>query len=647
MATIQEQFERIQKEEAENKSIPKPLKLSAVLQLIDNETLVIPEFQRDFEWNLDRFALLFDSIYRGYTIGNLLLWKVKHKLAHKTIGAEKTKTIDQIENKEYTYILDGQQRLTTLYGVLRGKPISRNRNKPKLYKIYFDIKNDEFIKETLKIEGLGNRTIKKVIYDGDFDKFRFIDMSQIFDETSNFPENLINKDEEANKLALKNSDITQDEYFKRDEELKQTETLLKQFASVIKSFEIPQIVDYNDDIDKVVTVFERINTQNMQLDIYDIMVAKTYENIIFNEKTFTFNLNRACDKILYNKDLTDEQLSPDKELSDDENLYYGINEVTLLRVLSIFINQDNKIALQKKDIYDLKAQLIQNNIVNFRKILSYIHNYCKNQLNINDIEENYTNNNVLSFLTYVFSKRNYRKTNHEILNLWFWNSMIFNRFPGAQLQLIEKDVISFEKGEELFKQAIKQRRNIDIFNNEHMINHKKLIDAGYNKVNSRIYHSCIILLNSLKPLDFDGKHEIELADYIGSNTKNNKHHIIPYNSDAGKQIRNKYGASKGEFLINNIANIVIISSDLNKELSKKSPKEYFEKYESTTNFNDILKTHLIDEKMYEDLKNEKYEDFLIVRTKKILDLIKKRCSIDNEKLVFETHDSSEDEENGN
>ena len=646
-ASIQEQFDRIKKEDADNKSIPKPLKLSAVLQLIDNETLVVPEFQRDFEWNLDRFALLFDSVYRGYTIGNLLLWQIEHKLAHKTIGAEKTKTIDQIENKLYTYVLDGQQRLTTLYGILRGKAISRNGNKPKLYKIYFDIKNDEFIKETQKIEDLSNRTIKRVLSDGNFDKFRFIDMSHIFEEKLNFPENLIKEEEEANKLALKKTEINQDEYFKKDEELKEKESMLKQFSSVIKSFEIPQIVDYNDDIDKVVTVFERINTQNMQLDIYDIMVAKTYENISFNEKTCTFNLNRACDKLLYNNELPEENLFPDKELPDDENLYYSIYNVTLLRMLSIFLNKDSKIALQKKDIYDMKAQLIQDNIIQFRMSLSSIHNYCKNQLNINDIREDYTNNNVLSLLTYVFSKKTYRDCNHELLNLWFWNSMVFNRFPGSQLQLIEKDTSAFDKGEDTFKRAINQRRNLLILNDEHMINGTKLIDAGYQKVNSKIYQSCILLLNSLKPVDFDGKHEIQLAEDIVSNTKNNKHHIIPYNSDAGKELRKQYAGSKGEFILNNIANIAIIGSGINKEISKKSPKKYFEKYESRPNFKEILKTHLIDDVMYEDLKNERYEEFLITRTRKILNLIKEKCSIDKEKFVFETHDSSEDEDNDN
>ena len=647
MTKIEEQYKRIREEQEKKRFRDEPLPIAAVLKDIDSGSLVIPEFQRNFVWDMDKIALLFDSIFKGYTIGNLLFWKTTEKLAHKKIGDKNAIPIEQIENKEYTYVLDGQQRLTSLYAVLRGKQVYKGSNKkPKLIKIFFDVKTGEFIKYTAKLEEFKDRTLEKIDKDGLLDRFRLIDLSQIFDEKSNFPNNLIDSErKKINGELINPEDINR--FKEKNSELEKKKEILEKFAEILRTYTIPQFVDRDKNIDSVVTIFERINTQNVKLDIFDIMVAKTYENILFNDKKFTFNLNRARDKLLYNKELSEENLSPNKELSDDENLYYGIDDVTLLRMFSIFINKDNKIALQKKDIYDLRAQQIQDNIVPFRKILTYIHNYCKNQLNIDDVEEDYTNNNVLSFLTYVFSKKSYRDSNPKILNLWFWNSMLFNRFPGSQLQLIGRDVIAFGKGEDTFKRAINQRRNLLILNDENIISDIKLIDAGYNKVNSKLYQSCILLLNSLKPVDFDGKHEIKLADYIGSNTKNNKHHIIPYNSDAGKQLRKKFGSSKGEFIINNIANIAIISSDLNKEISKKSPKEYFKKNESATNFKEILKTHLIDENMYEDLKNERYEEFLIARTKKILDLIKEKCSIDNENLVFEIHNSSEEDENGN
>ena len=96
-------------------------------------------------------------------------------------------------------------------------------------------------------------------------------------------------------------------------------------------------------------------------------------------------------------------------------------------------------------------------------------------------------------------------------------------------------------------------------------------------------------------------------------------------------------------MINNIANIAIISSELNKHISGKDPKDYFKEYEKLPNFNEILDKHLITEKMYRDLCNEQYEEFLKKRTEKIINTIISKCKINDEKLIIR----EEEEENDN
>ena len=95
--------------------------------------------------------------------------------------------------------------------------------------------------------------------------------------------------------------------------------------------------------------------------------------------------------------------------------------------------------------------------------------------------------------------------------------------------------------------------------------------------------------------------------------------------------------------IDSCKKVKLQSAQVTLDWWETQPKEV--KYEALENidFKEILKTHLIDEDMYKDLKNEKYEEFLIARTKKILDLIKERCAISKEKIIFETHDSDEEE----
>ena len=490
MTGVESQYERVKKEEEGKKFKDEPLPIAAALKDIDDEKMVIPEFQRDFVWDLDKISLLFDSIYRGYTIGNLLLWITTEKLAHKKVGDKDALPLELVEDKEYTYVLDGQQRLTSLYSILRGKPVyRRGRKRPKSYKIYFDTKNDEFVKFNAKLEEFGNKPLQKIENEGKLDKFRFINLSLIFNDKEDFPTKFI--DTERKKIETECKDL--EEFKQKNRELERKKEILAKFSHILRSYKISQIVDRNTKIDRVVTIFERINTQNVKLDIFDIMVAKTYQNIKFQGKDYTFNLRRAVSKITYKNELEDEDLSPDSVLPDDENLYYWIYNTTLLRQISIYLSaiKDGSIALQKSDIYKLKAQNIYDNIAGMRTLLNSLHRFCKNQLNINDVDEDLTDNKILSFLSYIFSKKEYAKEDTELLNKWFWNSMIFNRFPGAQLQLIEKDINAYNKGKDYFLDYIRQRRSMLILNKEHKLGVFEFLDAGYGNINSNLYLSLI------------------------------------------------------------------------------------------------------------------------------------------------------------
>lgn len=91
------------------------MKISTVLDHIDSGHVVLPEFQRGYVWSRDQVRRLFDSLYRRYPIGGLLVWVTEAKTAIKRGQGPVTPGIVKL-------LLDGQQRMTTLYGVARGKP---------------------------------------------------------------------------------------------------------------------------------------------------------------------------------------------------------------------------------------------------------------------------------------------------------------------------------------------------------------------------------------------------------------------------------------------------------------------------------------------------------------------------------------------
>ncbi|SEL36670.1 GmrSD restriction endonuclease domain-containing protein [Rhodococcus maanshanensis] len=89
-------------------------KLSTLLDEIDSGTVLLPEFQRGYVWNRDQVRGLMRSLYLGYPVGGLLMWETTSD-GVSVRGSVAAAGIRQL-------LLDGQQRVTSMYGVVRGTP---------------------------------------------------------------------------------------------------------------------------------------------------------------------------------------------------------------------------------------------------------------------------------------------------------------------------------------------------------------------------------------------------------------------------------------------------------------------------------------------------------------------------------------------
>jgi hypothetical protein len=91
------------------------MKISTILDHIDSGHMALPEFQRGYVWNGDQVRKLFTSLYLRRPVGGLLVWATESKTAaHRGEGPLAAGVVK--------LLLDGQQRMTSLYGVVRGKP---------------------------------------------------------------------------------------------------------------------------------------------------------------------------------------------------------------------------------------------------------------------------------------------------------------------------------------------------------------------------------------------------------------------------------------------------------------------------------------------------------------------------------------------
>lgn len=91
------------------------MKIFTILDQIDNGAVALPEFQRGYVWNREQVRGLMDSLYRKHPIGSLLVWQTRTENADaRGDGTLQAGTVK--------LLLDGQQRITSLYGIIRGRP---------------------------------------------------------------------------------------------------------------------------------------------------------------------------------------------------------------------------------------------------------------------------------------------------------------------------------------------------------------------------------------------------------------------------------------------------------------------------------------------------------------------------------------------
>jgi hypothetical protein len=90
-------------------------KLNTILDQIDSGVIALPEFQRGYVWSREQVRRLMRSLYRAYPVGVFLMWETQAETAETRSDTGASVGVVKL-------LLDGQQRITSLYGIIRGKP---------------------------------------------------------------------------------------------------------------------------------------------------------------------------------------------------------------------------------------------------------------------------------------------------------------------------------------------------------------------------------------------------------------------------------------------------------------------------------------------------------------------------------------------
>lgn len=116
------------------------MKLSTILDQINNGSIALPEFQRGFVWNRDQVRGLMTSLYRGHPVGSLLVWETRTDQVTDHARGDGKLTAGTVK-----LLLDGQQRITSLYGIICGQaPQFFEGNAKAFTDLYFNLEDETF-----------------------------------------------------------------------------------------------------------------------------------------------------------------------------------------------------------------------------------------------------------------------------------------------------------------------------------------------------------------------------------------------------------------------------------------------------------------------------------------------------------------------
>ena len=87
------------------------MEIKNILNAVKDLSMVVPEFQREYVWSLDDAKQLMVSLFKNYPTGSLLVWQARAE----DIPEIKNNAVDRTRLGSVQVILDGQQRITTLY----------------------------------------------------------------------------------------------------------------------------------------------------------------------------------------------------------------------------------------------------------------------------------------------------------------------------------------------------------------------------------------------------------------------------------------------------------------------------------------------------------------------------------------------------
>jgi len=481
------------------------MNISELMDGIRKQDLVLPEFQREYVWGKEQAKQLLVSLAKGYPVGGLLFWK--------TDSPPDLKNVDEAPERLGTFqvILDGQQRLTTLYMLLRG-------DVPPFYRVedletdprdlYYDVNTGDF--QYYQASRMKGNPVWVRVVDCFSSQIRVFDIAK----------EVVGEGEDPFKLA---------EHFHDN---------LARLLDIAK-LDIPlQTVPVHASLDDSIDIFDRVNSKGTKLSDADLALTHA---------TGKWSTARREMKALI------DELSTGHFYFDLTFMTRALTGVVCKRALF-------------ETLHDRPRDQLEAGWDSLKKILQYVTNTLPQQAFIHSTEDLNTTNVLVPLVVYLSLNDGHFPNEQTLRNAvhWLYSAHIWARYTAQTDQRLEHDVSLIVREESpweaLRERIIDQRGRIEV----------KSSDFEGRWVQHPLYRAVYILAKAHKAVDwFNGS---PLGTTQGEPYKIHNHHIFPqsvlYKSgfDPDNHLHVK--------IVNEIANRAFLTAETNLSISNRLPEDY-------------------------------------------------------------------------
>lgn len=480
--------------------------INKLLDRVESNAIVVPEFQREFVWKKSQSKELINSLYEGYPIGSLLVWETEEP------PEIKNDAISPDLHKLFQVLLDGQQRLTVLYLLIKDDVppyYSADEIQKDPRDLYVNVRSGEFHYE--------NKPVR--------DNPEWIPLTEIF-----------GRDLGGTDVARK---LTDEEVEERGESrfdlADRYDKVLKRIRKIPERSIPKESLPKSADVHEAIELFDLINSQGTHLSDAELALAhmsaewpqvrrrmKEKRNELA-EKGFEFNLN------FYVK--------------------------ALIAVVT------NSMTYEK--VYDTPRNVLEDawdGLASENGALDYLVDLLEHEGYIPDSSYVTTRDALIPLLTYIY-KQDKRLTDEEkrAFLRWLYAALMWRRYGGSADTTIESDLSLLESERptvKLMEEIRSERGRIEL--------EGKDLDKR-TKRSKHFYNMVRIIVRAEDPVDWatgqplQGQYDLE------------SHHIFPKS-----RLYKIYDGRNSEHrkLVNEVANRAFITPRSNKELGDAPPEDY-------------------------------------------------------------------------